>query len=253
MKLHTQQKIRRALFKIYRSTKTPWIIKDLLTFRKKDKDHRFPLRISDLYPIKSEKTSTTDFDRHYVYHPAWAVRVVKEINPVFHIDISSTLHFCSMLSAFIPVKFYDYRPAELILEGLETHKGDLMNLPFTNKSVQSISCMHTIEHVGLGRYGDPIDPDGDVKAVRELKRVVAPGGSLLIVVPLGMPRIEYNAHRIYSYEKLTGIILDEHFTLHEYAYIPQRTSEGPLKRHADKDDGKDAYYACGCFWFKRKS
>lgn len=253
MKKELKHKIRRTLFKIKRSTKAPWIMKDFFAFKKRDTTHRFPMRIADLYPIKGEKTATTEFDRHYVYHPAWAVRVVKEINPPFHIDISSTLHFCSMLSAFIPVKFYDYRPAELALSGLETHKGDLMHLPFESKSVKSISCMHTIEHIGLGRYGDPIDPDGDKKAVNELKRVVAPGGSLLIVVPLGIPRIEYNAHRIYSYDILTKLVLDNDFVLHEYAYIPQRTSEGPIKRNAKPEDGKDSYYACGCFWFKRKA
>ncbi len=46
------------------------------------------------------------------------------------------------------------------------------------------SCMHTIEHIGLGRYGDPLDAVGDQTALSELQRVVAPGGSLLIVVPV---------------------------------------------------------------------
>ncbi len=253
MNKRLKHKFLRSLFKIKRSVSAPWIVKDFFEFKRKDAKHRFPMRIADLYPVsRGEKTKTTSFDRHYIYHPAWAVRVVKEINPPFHVDISSTLHFCAMLSAFIPVKFYDYRPAELILDGLETHHADLVHLPFKDKSIQSLSCMHTIEHVGLGRYGDPIDPEGDVKAINELKRVVAPGGSLLIVVPLGESRIEYNAHRIYSYEAMTGLVLDNDFVLHEYAYIPQRTEEGPLKRYADKDAGKDAYYACGCFWFKRK-
>ena len=73
---------------------------------------------------------------------------------------------------------------------------DLANLPFEINSVQSLSCMHTVEHVGLGRYGDPIDPDGDLKAIKEIKRVLAVNGNLLFVVPIGKPKIVYNAHRI---------------------------------------------------------
>ncbi|NDC42314.1 MAG: DUF268 domain-containing protein, partial [Chitinophagia bacterium] len=56
-------------------------------------------------------------------------------------------------------------------------------LPFESDSIPSLSCMHTIEHVGLGRYGDQLDPQGDLKAIAELKRVVQPGGDLLFVTP----------------------------------------------------------------------
>ncbi|WP_211226596.1 DUF268 domain-containing protein [Pedobacter glucosidilyticus] len=144
---------------------------------------RFKLHPSNKQLCFDDNTTYTGFDRHYVYHPAWATRIVKQINPQKHIDISSTLHFCSILSAFIPVDFYDYRPAQIQLDHLKSLQADLMNLPFETDSVTSISCMHTIEHIGLGRYGDPLDYDGDIKAIKELKRVVAPGGNLLIVVP----------------------------------------------------------------------
>ena len=58
--------------------------------------------------------------------------------------------------------------------------------------------MHVVEHIGLGRYGDPVDYDGDLKAIAELQRVLAPGGNLFFVVPVGQPRIMFNAHRVYS-------------------------------------------------------
>ncbi|WP_230383749.1 DUF268 domain-containing protein [Pedobacter endophyticus] len=155
----------------------------LITLEKQT-DKRFVLDSKDLYPCLSDATTYTGFDRHYVYHPAWAARIIKANNPKKHIDISSTLHFCSILSAFIPVEFYDYRPAKLYLTGLKALGGDLLNLPFADRSVYSLSCMHTVEHIGLGRYGDPLDYDGDKKAIDELKRVLAPGGNLLFVVPL---------------------------------------------------------------------
>lgn len=106
-----------------------------------------------------DKTLGTEFDRHYLYHPAWAIRkIVLDIKPQKHIDISSILYFSSMLSAVVPVEFYDYRPAEIELDNLSCGKADLTNLFFKTGSVESISCMHTVEHIGLGRYGDPLDP-----------------------------------------------------------------------------------------------
>ncbi|MCX6800005.1 MAG: DUF268 domain-containing protein, partial [Candidatus Falkowbacteria bacterium] len=120
------------------------------------------------------------FDRHYIYHPAWAIRKILENQPKFHVDISSALTFVSMLSAMIPVQYYDYRPAKLKLPGLFCGQADLTKLPFNDNEIESLSCMHVVEHVGLGRYGDPVNPDGDLLAINELKRVLAINGYLLI-------------------------------------------------------------------------
>ena len=84
---------------------------------------------------------------------------------------------------------------------------DLTQLHFESESIESLSCLHTVEHIGLGRYGDPIDYDGDLKAIRELKRVVVKGGSILFVVPVGKPKIIFNAHRIYSYEQIINYLM----------------------------------------------
>ena len=240
------------LKKIKRYAFSPFITRSLITYRKNDTSKRFSTNLLDVYPCIKDKTVTTGFDRHYVYHTAWAARAVREINPHFHVDISSSLYFSSIVSAFIPVHFYDYRPAKLELSNLESKKGDLHALPFADMSVASISCMHTIEHIGLGRYGDPIDADGDLKAIKELKRVTSKDGNLIIVVPVGKPKIEFNAHRIYSYKQITEAVIDDEFELKEFSFIPEYENEGPIIRGADPKLVSRAKYACGCFWFKRK-
>lgn len=238
----------------------PFVIGDYLAFKKKD-DKRFSIRLSDFYPQIKDKTITTGFDRHYVYHTAWALRVVKEIVETTkiakHIDISSSLYFCTHLSAWVPTEFYDYRPAKLAgLNGLTSLAGDLLNLPFENDSVTSLSCMHTIEHIGMGRYGEPIDPMGDLKAIKELIRVVTPGGSLLFVTPIGgEARIEWNAHRIYTYEQIISNFPG--MTLKEFAFIPEKEDsinpdQSGIVRNADPKITKDEKYGCGCFWFVKK-
>ncbi|MES3005354.1 MAG: DUF268 domain-containing protein [Patescibacteria group bacterium] len=243
-----------AIKKIRRYALFPFVLKNLYSYKSTKGSNRFSTKLADIYPCIRDKTITTGFDRHYVYHTSWAARVVKEINPSLHIDISSSLYFSGILSAFIPVHFYDYRPAKLTLSDLESKEGDLHHLPFADQSVQSISCMHTIEHIGLGRYGDPIDGEGDLKALMELKRVVTSGGNLLIVVPVGKPKIEFNAHRIYSYEQILESIVTEDgmFELKEFAFIPETESEGPIIRNADPSLVTKANYACGCFWFQKK-
>src|SRR5690242_15240392 len=114
---------------------------------------RFPIRWRDRYPCLYDNTPSTPFDRHYLYHTAWAARIVARTKPALHIDISSSLNFSTVVSAFVPVKFYDYRPAKLELSDFSSDRADLTALPFADQSVSSLSCMHVIEHIGLGRYG----------------------------------------------------------------------------------------------------
>ncbi len=224
-------------------------LKKYFLFKKlSGKNSRFKIPWGKRNPQLFDDTEKTGFDRHYTYHPAWAARVVKKINPKFHVDISSILQFSTILSAFVPVKFYDYRPADVELDGIESRKADLLALPFPDNSVDSLSCMHTIEHVGLGRYGDPLDPDGDIKAIKELERVLAPGGSLLVVVPIGKNVIQYNAHRIYSYELFRKYFSD--LELKEFSLIPEK--EGGIIKNATKEQADGESYGCGCFWFIKK-
>ncbi len=212
---------------------------------------RFPLRWRDRGAILDERTVATAFDRHYVYHPAWAARILRRTAPEVHIDISSTLHFCATVSAFVPVRFYDFRPADLALSGLACDRADLTALPFESGSVASLSSMHVVEHVGLGRYGEPLDPEGDLKAIHELARVLAPGGDLLFVVPVGQPRICYNAHRIYSYRQITEAFCE--LELHQHALVPDRAEDGGLLTGAPEQLFDRQRYGCGCFWFRSRS
>ncbi len=109
--------------------------------------------------------------------------------------------------------------------------------------------MHTIEHVGLGRYGDPIDPDGDLKAIAELIRVLAPGGSFLFVTPVGAPRIQFNAHRIYSYDQIIGYFSG--LKLEQFSLVPDNGVQRGLIADATKEMADAQAYGCGCFWFKK--
>lgn len=226
-------------------------IRDFLIFRKAATSggNRFSVLWSDRYPCMNENSLETVFDRHYIYHPAWAARVLAQTRPTYHVDISSSLYFCSIASAFVPIKFYDYRPPDLGLSNLSTAPVDLLSLPFATGSIQSLSCMHVVEHIGLGRYGDPLDPNGDLKAIAELKRVLAQGGSLLFVVPIGTPKILFNAHRIYAFDQIMKYFCD--LEMKSFALIPDNPSGAGLIEQATKEMADKQQYGCGCFWFKK--
>ncbi len=209
-----------------------------------EKPGRLSVRWSDRQPQLGDRSDSVVFEPHYLYHPAWAARVLARLKPERHVDVSSTVSFVTIASAFVPIDYYEFRPAHLGLEGLRTYKGDLTSLPLEDGSVPSLSCMHTIEHVGLGRYGDSLDVEGDHRAAEELMRVLAPGGSLLIVVPVGRPVVRFNANRIYSREAVLELFAG--LRLKESLLI---TDDARLVPDASAEETNTQDEGCGCYWF----
>jgi len=183
------------------------------------------------------------FDEHYVYHVAWAVRKINEVNPKIHYDISSSLHLCTTLAATIPTKFLDYRKPNLQVQNLIVGHIDisLENLD----PVESLSCCHVVEHIGLGRYGDNLDNTGDLKAIQNLKK--SAGKHLFFVVPVGNPCVEFNAHRIYSPVYIASLFPE--FKCQEFYLIPNNGEKPSVSLIQELD----LPYACGCFHFIREN
>lgn len=214
---------------------------------------RSPARLAvcwqDRMHCLDDRTGTTGFDRHYVYHTAWAARCLAASRPDVHVDIGSSVYFVALVSAFVPIEFFDIRRADLRLDGVTCGEADLTRLPFQDRSIRSLSCMHVIEHVGLGRYGDALDPVGDLIAAAELSRVLAPGGELLLAVPVGRARVVFNAHRVYSFEHVLSMFAG--LDLVESEMIPDDPDRGGLISHATAADVAGQEYGCGCFRFRR--
>lgn len=212
-------------------------------------NERFLCRWEDRRPCLYDATEQTAFEPVYTYHPAWAARVLAEKMPSEHYDIGSTLAFITMVSAFLPVKFYDYRPAPLTLSGLTCGRVDLFELPFDSNSIESLSCMHVVEHIGLERYGDSFNPKGDLIAMKELSRVLKPGGHLLFAVPMGeQALIEYNAQRIYTYDQIISAFAE--LCVESFAFIKGDGEYVPSASLADINGQREG---CGCFCFIKPS
>lgn len=210
------------------------------------RDKSLAINWDDRHPFLQHRNGQICIGDHYTYHLAWAARWIKEITPQYHVDISSNFKFITTISAFIPTRYYEFHPPKIDLSGLSCHCADITKLPLENASTYSLSCMHVIEHIGLGRYGDILDSDGDLKAINELKRVLAPGGHLLFVVPVGRPRIVFNAHRVYGADQIIRYFAG--LELYDFAL---ETDVGEFIMDANPELANQQEYGCGSFYFRK--
>lgn len=181
-----------------------------------------------LYPCLGDDIAETPIEPIYFYQDAWAFEEIVKRQPAFHVDVGSHYKFVALLSKALKVTMVDIRPLSLPLDTLEFRKGSLLNLPFEDASVPSVSSLCVIEHIGLGRYGDPLDPFGSEKAMEELKRIVQRGGDLYLSMPLDTEnRIYFNAHRAFREDYL--IQLFEPFDVVDRHYIYGREWGASLK------------------------
>jgi SAM-dependent methyltransferase len=174
--------------------------------------------LNHLFPCLGDDTKETLIEPTYFYQDAWAFEKIVQHRPSQHIDVGSHHKFVALLSKVVPVTMVDIRPLSLYLESLKFKQGSILELPFADQSVESLSSLCVIEHIGLGRYGDPLDPCGTEKAIAELKRVMQPGGDLYISLPIDdANRTYFNAHRAFTETYITEIFTP--FKLIESRYI----------------------------------
>lgn len=185
----------------------------------------------------------------YVYHSAWAARVLATARPKRHVAIDTCPYFAAIAAAFVPVDYYTVRPPAPTIPGLRTGSVELPMLPFRDGSIPSLSCAGLVESLGFGREADEIDPDADLKAIAQLNRVLAPDGSLLFICPIGKPRVIFDSHRVYSF----GQVLDcfEGLDLEEFALIPENGAGAGLLVNPDERVANRQEQGVGCFWLRK--
>jgi SAM-dependent methyltransferase len=171
-----------------------------------------------LYPCIWDATTDTPIEPSYFYQDSWAFDLIVKAKPRSHIDIGSHHKYVALLSKVVPLTMVDLRPLSLEMESIRFVQGTILDLPFSDNSIESLSSLCVIEHIGLGRYGDPLDPLGSLKACNELARVIKPGGNLYISVPIeDNPKTYFNAHRSFREEKILGHF--SQFSVQDKSYI----------------------------------
>jgi hypothetical protein len=206
------------------------------------------LSILDSFPQIDDWTVATGIDAHYFYQSVWAARLIGRNHPSLHVDIGSDHRLVGMLTSITRIVFADIRPLEMGVVDLLPVAGSILELPFGTNSLASLSCLHVAEHVGLGRYGDPLNPDGTREAATELSRVLAPGGDLYFSIPVGRPRVEFNAHRIHTPDQIVA-----YFPGLELKSFSAEDDGGTFRERAELAQLAAADYACGMFYFFKRA
>ncbi|MBX7190671.1 MAG: DUF268 domain-containing protein [Sandaracinaceae bacterium] len=223
----------------------PWYARTLRDYARRSHEEIPALDLHPAWLDRAQAAGTAS--GHYFHQDLWAARQVFRSGVDDHVDVGSRVDgFVAHCASFAPVTYVDIRPFGTPVEGIQCVSGSVLALPFADRTLRSLSCLHVIEHVGLGRYGDPLEPEGSRLAMKELARVVAPGGSLYLGVPIGRERVCFNAHRVLA----PATVLRELSQLELVAFAAVN-DRGHLVDPARPDDFVTADYACGLFHFRR--
>jgi hypothetical protein len=227
----------------------PQFVRTLREYLAAPQDDRFPVTARNLVPILSDFRSEAGVATgHYFHQDLWAARGIHEAKPHRHVDVGSRIDgFVAHVLTFMPVQVVDIRPLYTNVTGLEFVQDDGTALKsFSDASVVSLSSLHALEHFGLGRYGDEVDPDGWRKGMRALARVLAPGGALYLSVPLGRQRLEFNGHRVFDPKTVLDTMSD--LSLTAFAAVDDA---GDFHQNSQPSDFASARMACGLFRFSK--
>lgn len=228
----------------------PTYLRDVRAYKKMNGLSAFAFRMKDAFPILTDlKASAGITGGHYFHQDLWAATKIFAERPAEHFDIGSRMDgFIAHLLVFMPVTAIDIRPLTSDIKGLTFFQDDASELKaLKDDSLRSLSSLHTAEHFGLGRYTDPIDPQGCFKFMVSLQRVLAPRGKLYFSVPVGRERVEFNAHRVFN----PATILRS-FPMLDLVSFSFVGDDGLLYQDQDPLTLPQSELACGLFEFTKR-
>ncbi len=202
-------------------------------------------------PVLNQKNvSSGVMSGHYFHQDLLIARRIYENKPLKHIDIGSrTDGFIAHVAVFREIELFDIRPQKSKVKNISFKQVDIMNLPDTMIGYcDSVSSLHVIEHIGLGRYGDPIDYYGHIKAIDNIYKILKESGKFYFAVPMGKQRIEFNSRRVFSIEYLLQLF-NHKFKPDKFNYV---NDKGDLFEDVEMDDNNiknnfGCNYGCAIF------
>lgn len=194
---------------------------------------------------------------HYFHQDLLVARKVFVQAPRRHLDVGSRIDgFVAHVATFREIEVLDIRPLDNVVRNIRFLQSDLMaELPASLVACcDSLSCLHALEHFGLGRYGDPLRFDGHLRGFENLSRMLEPRGKLYLSVPIGPQRIEFNAHRVFAIRQVLDMAASD-FTLDGFSFVDDagRLHEGQPLDETLIASNADCLYGCGIFEFTKNA
>lgn len=230
----------------------PRVIYEYYLLKKQKKN--FPIRwkiqlsrpcLMDRYEVSGAASG------HYFHQDLLIAHRIFERRPNKHVDVGSRIDgFVAHVASFRPIEVMDIRRLTSGIPNVKFIQCDLMVDLNSNMTdyCDSLSCLHALEHFGLGRYGDPINYNGYLLGLENLYKIIEKGGKFYFSVPIGPQRIEFNAHRVFSLEYLLSLIIDKYHIDH-FSFVDDK---GNLHENVTIDNEKvrenfGCRYGCGIF------
>ena len=192
---------------------------------------------------------------HYFYQDLYVARKLFENNPLKHVDIGSRIDgFVAHAAVYREIEVIDIRDINDEIPNVKFIRADLMSDHFSYVDYcDSVSCLHSIEHFGLGRYGDPVDVHGHIRGLQNITRMLRHGGRLYLSTVIGPQRIEFDAHRVFSIRYLIGL-LEKDYRIECFSYIDDQNNFHPSAELTEDNINENFFcnYGCGIFELIRK-
>ncbi|HEX4130896.1 MAG TPA: DUF268 domain-containing protein [Pirellulales bacterium] len=181
--------------------------------------HEFPF--GSITPHFADRLASSGIARgHYFHQDLLVASWIYADRPTKHVDIGSRIDgFVAHVAVFRAIEIFDLRPQAGAVHNMHFVQCDFTAHPFPLRDyADSASCLHALEHFGLGRYGDAPDYYGYRRGWKNLHQLLKPGGRLYFSVPMGPNRIEFNSQRVFSADTIRQII-DAHYEVERFAYV----------------------------------
>lgn len=217
-----------------------------------NKRNSFDIQDKYMWPIISDKYSYAGTVGNYFWQDLWAAKLILKSGVKKHLDIGSRLDgfIAHLLAANIDVTMIDVREFPEKVENLHTIVDDATELrQIEDESIESMSALCSLEHFGLGRYGDPVDPEACFKCFENIQKKLKSRGKLYLSVPIGKERVEFNAHRVFYASTIVECF--SQLTLKEFSCVSQGQIEYKADVHKYDDDPHNGEYRYGLFYFEK--
>jgi len=232
-------------------TMSPVYFKNYRILKKQAKVSKVNFSFGKLFPILDEKyVSAGAASGHYFHQDLLVAHKIFKKKPIKHVDVGSRIDgFVAHVASFREIELFDIRPLPEKILNVKFVKMDLMEMDFKFLNYcESISCLHVLEHFGLGRYGDPINYEGFLIGFNNLHQILKKSGIFYFSVPIGPQRIEFNAHRVFSINYLLSLF-DKKFEIQSFSFVDDlgHLHEDVQMEMNDIETNFDCKYGCGIF------
>lgn len=230
-----------------------FLIEDIAKYQAMNVRPNFRIQEQYMWPIISSKYEYAGILGNYFLQDLWAAKLVIRSGIKSHFDIGSRLDYfiAHLLAADIEVTMIDVREFPGKVENLHTIVDDATNLQqLQDNSIDSMSALCSLEHFGLGRYGDPVDPEACFKCFANIQKKLKVGGRLYLSLPIGRERVEFNAHRVFYASTVTACF--DSLQLLEFSCASEGEIEYNVDIHKYDEDIHNGEHRYGLFSFVKK-